>query len=86
MCVDCTWQIALFSSDLSKKDLDPLICVCFINKSAHNIVVPPNLGTWALKSHEFVVQVCGGHCGDTEGSSRGGFMEEVTSVLKPGRR
>lgn len=75
-CVDCTWQVAhlptaLFSLDLSKKTLDPQICVCFINKSAHNIVAPPNLGTWALKSHKFAVQVCGGHCGDPKGEHQG---------------
>lgn len=56
---------------------------CFVNRCAENFVVPPDLGTWALKGHEFMVQVCGGLCGDTKGRTREGFMEEAIFVLNP---
>lgn len=54
-----------------------------MNKSTDNFIVPPSLGTWVLKSHESVVQDSGGHCEDTKGRIREGFVEEVTFVLHP---
>lgn len=57
------------------------MCVRSVNKSAGNFIAFPGLGTWTSKGHVFVDQVCGGPCGDTKGSIKEGFMEEVVLVL-----